>query len=233
MRVAKVMTGLIALASALLAAGGPAAPQPAAGDGSIAKALVEAAIARTRRLVIYDPTYRVIAYPGGDVALDRGVCSDVIVRSYRALGIDLQRRVHEDMRRAFRRYPRRWGLTRPDRNIDHRRVANLRVFFTRHGQSLPVSRDPSDYQPGDLVTWDLAAPRAGGARRARVIKPARGAMTFARTPHIGVVTHLKSADGKRPLIVHNIGAGTRTEDMLLSFRITGHYRYAPADARLR
>ncbi len=170
--------------------------------------LEAAALARTAHRVVYDGAYRTIAYPLGDVAPDRGVCSDVVIRAYRALGIDLQRLVHEDMADHFAAYPAFWGLTRPDRNIDHRRVPNLAAFLTRKGARLPVDRDPSAYRPGDLVTWLV-----GGSR-----------------PHIGIVTGQRSADGKRPLIVHNIGRGPRLEDMLFDFPITGHFRYHPQGA---
>jgi len=166
---------------------------------------VAAALERTRHKVAYDPAYRTIAYPMGDVPAATGVCTDEVIRAYRALGIDLQQRVHEDMKASFRSYPRHWGLSRPDPNIDHRRVPNLQVFFTRHGKSLAVTARGSDYAPGDLVTWDL-----GG-----------------NVPHVGIVTGRRSADGARPLIVHNIGAGPRLEDMLFDYRITGHYRYLP------
>lgn len=170
---------------------------------SIEQRLVEAALARTLHRVRYDGRYRRIDYPGGDVPDGIGVCTDVVIRSYRALGVDLQKAVHEDMASGFSSYPRLWGLDRPDPNIDHRRVPNLREFFRRQGAALEVSRDPARYQPGDLVTWVL-----------------RGNL-----PHIGIVTDRRSADGRRPLIVHNIGAGPELEDMLLSFPITGHYRY--------
>lgn len=132
-----------------------------------------------------------------------GVCTDVVVRSYRAVGIDLQERVHRDMRAAFPAYPRLWGLSRPDPNIDHRRVPNLQVFFRRQGAQLPVSQDLDDTQPGDLVTWVLPGD----------------------LPHIGIVIHRRSSDGARPLIVHNIGNGPKIEDILFRFPITGHYRY--------
>ena len=168
-----------------------------------AEQLVAAALDRTRHRVFYDPAYRTIAYPMGDVPAGTGVCTDEVIRAYRALGIDLQKLVHEDMKAAFRSYPRNWGLSRPDTNIDHRRVPNLQVFFTRNGKSLPVTARGADYAPGDLVTWDL-----GG-----------------NVPHIGIVTDRRSADGARPMIVHNIGAGPRLEDMLFDYRITGHYRY--------
>jgi len=170
--------------------------------------LEAAALARTKHQVVYDGAYVAIAYPLGDVAPDRGVCSDVVIRAYRALGVDLQRLVHEDMADDLDAYPAHWGLTRPDRNIDHRRVPNLAAFLTRKGARLPVGRDPSAYRPGDLVTWMV-----GGSR-----------------PHIGIVTGQRSADGKRPLVVHNIGRGPRLEDMLFDFPITGHYRYHPQGA---
>lgn len=154
----------------------------------------------------YDPSYSVIPFPGGDVPMERGVCTDVIIRAYRSIGVDLQLLVHEDMRKAFSSYPRNWGLSRPDPNIDHRRVQNLAVFFTRHGQALPISNEAKDYQPGDIVTWRLADGH----------------------PHIGLVSD-RSANG-RPLLVHNIGAGAQLEDVLFDFKITGHYRYLPDNA---
>jgi len=144
-------------------------------------------------------------------------CTDVVIRAYRKLGIDLQARVHDDMVRAFAAYPRRWGQNRTDTNIDHRRVPNLRVFFTRQGSALPASAVGRDYQPGDLVTWDLRA------------SPSSGCCTTSDTlPHIGIVAGQLSADGQRPLIVHNIGGGQVMEDMLFTYKITGHYRYLPA-----
>ncbi len=166
--------------------------------------VIQSAYAQVGVTLRYDPGYVSIPFPGGDVPVDRGVCTDVIVRAYRGIGIDLQLLVNQDMRKAFPAYPRKWGLARPDPNIDHRRVENLAVFFARHGQSLPVSKDASDYQPGDLVTWRLADGR----------------------PHIGLVSD-RIADG-RPLLVHNIGAGAQVEDILFAFTITGHYRYPPA-----
>lgn len=173
---------------------------------STAQRLTGAAIDRTRHAVTYDGAYLPLAYPGGDVPADRGVCSDLVIRAYRAgLGIDLQKLVHEDMRRAFADYPKIWGLARPDRNIDHRRVPNLEVFLSRYGQRLPVTRRAEDYEAGDLVTW-----RLGG-----------------RLPHIGIVTEHRSHDGKRPLIAHNIGRGPKLEDMLFNHPITGHFRYLP------
>lgn len=166
--------------------------------------LVAAAKDRTKRFVLYDSSYRRIDYPGGDVKDSRGVCSDVVVRSYRKLGIDLQVLIHEDMSDDFEAYPDRWGLTRPDRNIDHRRVPNIRRFLEREGAELDVSEEPADYQPGDIVTWVV-----GGNR-----------------PHIGIVSDVIARSGN-PKIIHNIGWGTKMEDMLFDYRITGHYRYFP------
>ncbi len=172
---------------------------------SFAERLVAAAMERTRHQVTYDGSYQRLAYPMGDVAPDRGVCTDVVIRSYRALGIDLQRLVHEDMRRHFGAYPKNWGLERPDRNIDHRRVPNLRRYFTRRGAALPVGTRAEKYRPGDLVTWMLPG----------------------NLPHIGLVVSRRSVDGMRPMIVHNIGAGPRLEDFLFGAPITGHYRFHP------
>jgi len=170
-----------------------------------ANQLVAAAMQRLATKVRYEPAYVPIAYPNGDVPANTGVCSDVVIRSYRAIGIDLQQRVHEDMQKHFAKYPsqRIWGLSRPDANIDHRRVPNLQVFFSRYGESLPLSDEGADYLPGDLVTWMLPG----------------------NLPHIGIVVKRRSRDGKRPLIVHNIGAGPALEDMLFNYKITGHYRY--------
>jgi len=150
----------------------------------------------------YDPRYEKLAYPGGDVPAERGVCTDVVVRAYRALGLDLQKLVHEDMKKAWKACPRLWGLKSPDRNIDHRRVPNLAVYRSRHGTQLPSSKQVRDYLPGDIVTW--------------MVPPA--------LPHIGIVADDKSAAGV-PLIIHNIGRGTQVEDVLFAFPITGHYRY--------
>ena len=169
------------------------------------KKLVAAAEERTHHTVSYDPAYVRIPFPGGDVPQDTGVCTDEVIRSYRALGIDLQKEVHEDMERNFSAYPqqRRWLLSHTDTNIDHRRVPNLMVFFSRKGESLAVTKNADDYPPGDLVTWDLG----GGV------------------PHIGIVVDEKSAEGGRHMIVHNIGQGPRREDVLFAWKITGHYRY--------
>lgn len=171
-------------------------------DGIVSE-VIKAAMERTRHRVVYDGSYRAIAYPGGDVPDHIGVCTDVVIRAFRKVGIDLQKAVHEDMQIAFSEYPSRWGLKRPDRNIDHRRVLNLQVFFKRHWQALPVSEDARDYQPGDLVTWVIPG----------------------NLPHIGIVVTQRSSDAKRPMIVHNIGRGPQMEDMLFDFPITGHYRY--------
>ena len=168
----------------------------------MATELALAAEDRANHGVVYDPSYVSIAYPMGDVPADTGVCTDVVVRSYRALGIDLQQLVHEDMKRAFRKYPKIWGLTRPDTNIDHRRVPNLETFLTRQGAAVPVTSDPADYLPGDVVTWRLADGR----------------------PHMGIVSTRRGAGGV-PLIAHNIGAGPRVENMLFSLEIHGHFRW--------
>ena len=167
--------------------------------------LISAAIERTTMNVRYDGSYRPISYPGGDVPDDVGVCTDLIIRSYRNIGVDLQKEVHEDMKKAFSEYPETWGLKNPDPNIDHRRVGNLRVFLGRRAATLPVSEDPRDYSAGDLVTWRLPGNLA----------------------HIGIVTNQMSDDEKRPLVVHNIGRGPEIEDMLFDYSITGHYRYVP------
>ena len=167
---------------------------------------LEATIGLENSSVRYDGSYRKISYPMGDVPADTGVCSDVIIRAYRGIDIDLQKLVHEDMKKNFSIYPKNWGLSTTDRNIDHRRVPNLKVFFKRHGKTLKVTDNPDDYKPGNLVTWNL---RASGS-----------------LPHIGVVTDLYSKDSKLPLIMHNIGGGQVLEDMLFDYKITGHYRYA-------
>ena len=166
--------------------------------------LVNAAVERTHHPVRYDPGYVRIPYPGGDVPADSGVCTDEIIRAYRAVGIDLQKEVHEDMEKNFSAYPRkwRWGLGHIDTNIDHRCVPNLMVFFQRKGESLPISNRPQDYGPGDLVTYDLG----GGV------------------PHIAIVVDHRGWGG-RYMIVHNIGEGPKMEDVLFNWKITGHFRY--------
>lgn len=171
-------------------------------SGERATRLVAAAESQVGVTVRYDNSYRRLVYPGGDVPLEVGVCTDVLVRAYRrALGIDLQQRVHEDMRRAWTAYPKLWGLSRPDANVDHRRVPNLEVYFRRHGVALTPSTDPDAYRTGDIVSWRLASGQ----------------------PHIGLVT-ARRHEG-RPLVVHNIGAGVQIEDVLFSYRIVGHFRF--------
>jgi len=174
------------------------------------KQMVAAAIERTRHPVRYVPDYVRIPYPNGDVPTDTGVCTDEIIRSYRALGIDLQKEIHEDMIRNFSAYPnqKRWRLDHPDSNIDHRRVPNLMVFFQRKGETLPITNRAADYAPGDLVTWDLG----------------RG------VPHIGIVVDQKARWSDHYMVVHNIGAGPKMEDVLFSWKITGHYRYFGPDS---
>ena len=183
----------------------PVAPaSPAFSKTEFTRSLVAAALERTKHEVTYDPGYVAIAYPGGDVPANSGVCSDEIIRVYRAVGIDLQKEVHEDIVRAPSAYPfARWQQKRPDRNIDHRRVPNLMVFFSRQGDELPVSSRAEDYLPGDLVAWDLG----------------NGAL------HIGMVVDQKALLSQRYLIVHNIGAGPKMEDVLFDWKIIGHYRY--------
>ena len=172
-----------------------------------AQAISDAALARTQISVVYDGSYQRIGYPGGDVASNKGVCTDVVIRVYRALGFDLQQAVHEDMRLNFDAYPSRrlWGMTAPDTNIDHRRVPNLQHFFARQGESLTVTENAADYLPGDLVTWMLPG----------------------NLPHIGIVVARTSEATGQPLIVHNIGRGPKLEDALFTFPITGHYRFIP------
>jgi uncharacterized protein YijF (DUF1287 family) len=165
--------------------------------------LADSTLALTRQKVIYDPSYFRIAYPNGDVPANKGVCTDVVIRAYRKMGIDLQKEVHEDMQKNFDKYPKIWGMKRTDTNIDHRRVPNLMTFFIRFGTVLDKSTHPQNYCPGDIVCWDLG----GGVR------------------HIGIVVNRKSAEEQRFMIVHNIGGGQVTEDCLFRFTIIGHYRY--------
>ena len=189
--------------------GGAAYGQQSTPDESAAGRLIAAAVERTRHKVTYDGSYRRMAYPMGDVPAMIGVCTDVIIRAYRAgLAIDLQQRVHEDMKRAFGAYPEIWGLSRPDPNIDHRRVPNLETFLKRHGETLPVTDNPDDYRPGDLVTWRL---------------------TGTGLPHIGIVTDGRAAITGNPIIAHNIGRGPELSDMLFDYRISGHFRYLPSE----
>lgn len=175
----------------------------AVGQTNFYDQLADSALVLTKQKVRYDPAYFQIDYPNGDVPPDKGVCTDVVIRAYRKLEIDLQKEVHEDMKTNFSKYPKNWGLTKPDKNIDHRRVPNLMAFFSRHGTVKKISQDPNEYQPGDIVCWNL-----GGG-----------------TTHIGIVVKQKSRDGQRHLIVHNIGAGQVLADCLFSYKIIGHYRY--------
>jgi len=165
--------------------------------------LADSTLTLTKQKVKYDPTYFKLKYPNGDVPFDRGVCTDVVIRAYRKLGIDLQKEVHEDMIANFSKYPKKWGLKSTDCNIDHRRVPNLMTFFSRKGIVKTISTNAIDYVPGDIVCWNLG-----------------GAVT-----HIGIVVNKKSTDGKRYLMVHNIGAGQVLDDCLFSYKIIGHYQY--------
>ncbi len=170
---------------------------------SFTNKLSDAALTLTNQKVVYDPAYYVIKYPNGDIPEGIGVCTDVVIRAYRKMGIDLQKEVHEDMVANFSKYPNNWAMKHPDKNIDHRRVPNLMVFFSRHGKSKPITVNSEDYTPGDIVCWNL-----GG-----------------QITHIGLVVNKKSEDGNRYLIVHNIGAGQVLEDCLFEFKIIGHYSY--------
>jgi uncharacterized protein YijF (DUF1287 family) len=192
-----------------LAAAGVFAAQPrpqastAAARQDFLRQFVAAAIDRTHHVVRYDSAYVRIPYPGGDVPAGTGVCTDEVIRAYRAVGVDLQKEVHEDMVANFSAYPTRWHRQSPDPNIDHRRVPNLMVFFSRKGEMLPITSQADDYAPGDLVTWELD----GGAT------------------HIGMVVDKKTMFTRRNMIVHNIGEGPKMEDVLFHWKITGHYRY--------
>jgi uncharacterized protein len=177
-----------------------ATPNPRA---TFLEKLADSAYTLTFQKVTYDPSYFSIPYPNGDVPADKGVCTDVVIRAYRKLGIDLQKEVHEDMKANFSIYPKIWGLTKTDRNIDHRRVPNLMKFFSRKGKELAITDQVNAYKPGHIVCWNL-----GGA-----------------TTHIGVVSNHKNKDKTRYMIVHNIGAGQVLEDCLFSFKIIGHYVY--------
>ncbi|HEY0061173.1 MAG TPA: DUF1287 domain-containing protein [Telluria sp.] len=170
--------------------------------------LVAAARAQIGVTVSYSPRYEKIAYPNGDVPAARGVCTDVVIRAYRKLGLDLQSLLHEDMGKAWPAYPKLWQLKARDSNIDHRRVPNLQVFFKRQGSALPVTQKEGDYRPGDIVTWMLPG----------------------NLPHIGIVSDKRAWSGV-PMIIHNIGAGTREEDVLFAYPLTGHYRWTAQAAR--
>lgn len=173
----------------------------------LVRTLSDAALAQTRQVTYYDPSYVKIPYPGGDVPINRGVCTDVIVRAYRKAGVDLQAEVHKDMESAFFAYPTIYGRRDTDTNIDHRRVPNLMVFFSRHGITLPISKQSRDYLPGDIVAWDL----------------------HDGITHIGLVVDRKNPDSPQWMVVHNIGDGPKTEDVLFDWRIIGHFRYMPAN----
>ncbi len=172
-------------------------------SSDVANQFVEAAIERTTHKVIYDGSYRRLAYPGGDVPDHIGVCTDLVIRAYRAVGVDLQRLVHEEMTAHFELYPRIWGLSGPDSNIDQRRVPNLQTFLRRAGAQLTPSSTATDYYPGDVVTWMLPG----------------------NLPHIGIVVNRTSLNGRRPLVAHNIGGGPEIRDVLFEYPITGHFRY--------
>jgi uncharacterized protein YijF (DUF1287 family) len=178
---------------------------PIENPNSFAEKLSNAAISIIDKNVVYTPDYVKLKYPNGDVPAKTGVCTDVIIRAYRKMNIDLQKEVHEDMVANFTKYPNleKWGLKTTDKNIDHRRVPNLEIFFGRKGKTLPISQTANDYKTGEIVTW----------------------MINDKLPHIGIVTHLKSEDGKRNLIVHNVGGGQVLEDCLFSYTIVGHYQY--------
>jgi uncharacterized protein YijF (DUF1287 family) len=206
---ARAVWAQAALTLLFAGAGALASPQTTVLEASsnqiFLQKLAAAAIERTHHAVRYDPSYVRIPYPGGDVPEHTGVCTDEVIRVYRALGVDLQKQVHEDMVQNFSAYPHKWKWlsSGPDPNIDHRRVPNLMVFFQRKGQSLPVSHQIYDYSPGDLVTWDL-----GG-----------------NVPHIGIVVDRRGPQTGKYMLVHNIGQGPKMEDVLFNWKITGHYRY--------
>lgn len=177
----------------------PAPPRPA----SKGERLAHAALEQVGQTTKYDPAYVGLAYPGGDVPLDRGVCTDVVVRALRKLDVDLQVLIHEDMKAAFDSYPQNWGLKRPDRNIDHRRVPNIARYLHRKGKAVPVTRDAGDYRPGDIVVWRLADGRL----------------------HMGIVSNVLVPGTQRHEIVHNFGAGAQREDRLFELEVIDHFRY--------
>jgi hypothetical protein len=184
----------------------PSVEQPKTSEiaSSEIRKILENAMEQTKITTGYTQDYFIISYPNGDVPSETGACTDVVIRAFRSVGIDLQKEVHEDMSKNFALYPKKWGLPKPDTNIDHRRVPNLQTFFTRRGKSLPVSVQAVNYKPGDIVTWDING---------------KG-MT-----HIGLVSNNWDKEKIRYLIIHNIGGGTRLEDRLFDWKITGHYRY--------
>ncbi len=173
------------------------------GQSDFYSQLADSALTLTKDHVQYDPSYFNLSYPNGDVPKGKGVCTDVIIRAYRKMNIDLQKEVHIDMKKNFSVYPNVWGLSQPDKNIDHRRVPNLMTFFSRHGKELLISNKAKDYQPGDVVCWNLG-----------------GGVT-----HIGIVSSKKSKDNLRYMIIHNIGGGQVIEDCLFDYKIIGHYKY--------
>lgn len=168
------------------------------------KKLLESAVEQTNLTKNYDPAYVVIPYPNGDIPIEKGVCTDVVIRAFRNAGVDLQKEVHEDMTANFAVYPKKWNLPKPDTNIDHRRVPNLQTFFTRTGKSLPITDKTEDYKPGDVVAWDLDG---------------KG------LTHTGLVSNIYNESTKRFLIIHNIGGGAHSEDRIFDWKIIGHYRY--------
>ncbi len=190
---------LILAISTLLLSSSQSLADSKVGESTVSP-LVQAARKQIGVTLSYDPSYRSIPYPNGDVPLETGVCTDVVIRALRLLGVDLQKLIHEDMRKNFSKYPKIWGLKKPDKNIDHRRVPNIRCWMKRQQWALPISNNPNDYKAGDIVTWDLSS----------------------GVPHIGIVSDKKI--GQRPLIIHNIGAGAQEEDCLFEFTLTGHYR---------
>ena len=173
------------------------------GQANFYHRLADSTPTETRQKVTYNPSYYKLDYPNGDIPSDKGVCTDIVIRAYRKLGIDLQKEVHEDMEHNFETYPKIWNATKSDKNIDHRRVPNLMTFFTRHRTVLVNSTNPNEYSPGDIVCWNLG-----------------GSVT-----HIGIVVEQKSLDEQRNMVVHNIGAGQVLEDCLFDFKIIGHYKY--------
>jgi len=200
---ALALVGYSSMGSSAARPGGPDAGRAAQLPTATAEAyrLVEAAQAQVGVTISYDPAYVVIDYPGGDVPPETGVCTDVVIRAFRGVGVDLQQAVHEDISDDFGAYPRLWGLDAPDPNIDHRRVPNLQRYFERQGWALPVSESGADYRPGDVVTWKVAG-----------------------RPHVGIVSGEPASSGGHYRIVHNFGRGAVVEDILFRFEITGHYR---------
>lgn len=167
------------------------------------KLVIDGAVDQIGKTTSYDASYQKLEYPNGDVPIETGVCSDVIVRAFRKGSIDLQKEVHEDMKGSFASYPTKWGLSKPDPNIDHRRVPNLQTYLARKNKSLATNGNSDSFLPGDIVSWDLG----GGV------------------DHVGIVVNVWYKPSQRYLVVHNIGGGTRMEDVLFAWKITGHYRY--------